>query len=181
MARPPTHDASRPRLPIALLVAFAVGLAAFPAAGGPGDRQDRREDRRDGRQDRREDRQEDRQDRRDGRQDRREDRQDGRQDRRDDRQDARKQRHDDWVAKREDRREGRRAELRTKWGDILDRPAASAELRIHGRRVARLDRIVFVAETEGKTEVAVKTKALLDRERARHEQRMQAIRAEGSK
>ena len=75
----------------------------------------------------------------------------------------------------------RLAEIEKKWGDILDRPAVSAELRVHGRRVARLERIVFVAESEGKTEVAAKATTLLEQERARHEQRMQSLRAEGSK
>lgn len=159
------------RTTLALLVAFSVGLVALPALGGAGDRRD----------DRRERREERREDRRDDRKDRRDDRKDARDDRRDELRGDFKQKHQDWVEKREDRREERRAELEKKWGDVLDRPLVKAELRTHARRVARVQRVAFLADANGRTDLAVRAKELLEKEAMRHQQRMERLRAEGPK
>lgn len=146
------------------LVAASVALFVSSVALGDGPKE-RHEDRKERREERREDR-------RDG---------DKKDDKKDDLAPEWKEKHRAWVEKRKDRREERHRELAKKWGDTLQKPAAVAELKKHGRRVARLERVKFLAEASGKTDVVEKTKALLEKERARHDKRMETIKSEVAK
>jgi len=92
-----------------------------------------------------------------------------------------KKKHADWVEKRKDRRDEVKAKLKEKYGDELKVPAARAELKVHARRVARLERIIFLAQATEKKAVEDKANALLKKENERHDKRMTALAAEVKK
>lgn len=77
------------------------------------------------------------------------------------------------------RRQAAHDEIRRHWGNLVDLPPARDELRLHAMRTAKLERIKELAEADGKTEVVARASAALERERARHEKRMEALRAGG--
>lgn len=154
---------------VGLPAVLAVVLVSSIALGdGP---KERHEDRKERREDRREERREERKD----------DDKTGAGEKKDDLKEEWKEKHRAWVEKRKDRREERREELKKKWGDVLEKPAAVAELKKHARRVARLQRVKFLAEAGGKTEIVEKAKTLLEKERARHDKRMETIKSEVAK
>lgn len=157
------------------LVLVALGLAGT-AVAGPKDRQEKREERRDDRHDKREEKRDDRQDKRE---ERRDDRQDKREEKVDDLKDEWKKKHSDWVEKRQERRQARREELKKLWGDLVDKPVVRAELRVHGRRLARLNRVRFLAEANGKTAAVERADKAIKRENERHQKRMDALKAKG--
>ncbi len=77
------------------------------------------------------------------------------------------------AAKRTERLRAKR------WGDLLTFPAAQEELRIHSRRMAYLNRALFLAETELKTnqdETIARVNKLMDAENQRHEKAMERLK-----
>jgi hypothetical protein len=78
---------------------------------------------------------------------------------------------------REERRKEKRAELKTKFGDILGKPAVKAELRLHAMRLAKLHRMERLAKAKGKDELDKRVDALIAKENARHDKRMADLKA----
>ncbi len=159
-----------PRTQYLLLTGLILVGAAVVARDGeaqPRDRQERKEDRKERREERREERRDERAD----------DRQAHREDIKDDWKEKRKA----WREKREERRKEARDEAKKKWGDLVEKPAAREELRVHARRMARLDRIRFLAEASGKTDIVTRTDKAIERENTRHDARMAALKAEAAK
>lgn len=140
--------------------------------------QDKREERQEKREEAREKAQEKAQEKREEAQEKREERQEARKDRRAELKDEWKAKRDEWQGKRKERREERRAEIEKKWGELAKGAPMRAELRIHAMRVARIERIAFVAEANENTKLAEQAKALLEKENARHQKRMEALSKE---
>ena len=86
---------------------------------------------------------------------------------------ARKQLQDN----REERRKNARAALRAKWGDLADKPAVKAELRLHAQRMAKLRMMKNVADDGDKKNLEERVDKLIDKEKARHQARMDALKA----
>ena len=88
------------------------------------------------------------------------------------------------LEKRRDNRKARRkaavAGMRARWGKALESRAAQAELMVHARRVAQLQRIQEVATHAGKTKLVERTVTLMAKETERHDKRMDAL-ARGAK
>lgn len=76
---------------------------------------------------------------------------------------------------RADRRRKAISYARARWGALLRQPAAQAELRLHARRIARIDAMETVAKTSGKDALLPRIAKLRDKETARFEQRMRWI------
>lgn len=115
---------------------------------------------------------------------RREDRKERREDRREKRRELRaewKQEHEKWVEKRKDRRADAVAKLKERWGTVLENAAAREEIRVHARRIARLERMKDLAQASGDTETVTAVDKLIADENARHDARMNAIKTEGPK
>jgi hypothetical protein len=74
-------------------------------------------------------------------------------------------------------RKVRRAQLRRRWGKVLDNEAALAELKTHARRTARLKQIRKIARKAKQEPVSDRAAKLLAQEKKRHEERMRAIQA----
>lgn len=84
----------------------------------------------------------------------------------------------EWNAKREQRALEARNELASTWGTALNRPDARAELNKHADRMARLNRILDVAQDKGDAALVARTRAVMQREIARDTRVMQGIRAQ---
>lgn len=82
-----------------------------------------------------------------------------------------------YKEQRKARRQARRAELKEKLGDDIKRPVVKAELRLHARRSARLNRIRVLAKADGKDALVTRVDALIAKEKARHEKRVAALKA----
>lgn len=165
----------------ALLGAFAF---APPAAADKPEGKDAKE----ARQDARKDLKEARQDAKDARKDLKEARKDLREALKDGGADspAAKEAKDDLKDARKDLREARRerakakkAELKAKWGDLLGRPAVKQELRLHAMRMAKLHRMAKLAKEKGKDDLAKRVDALVAKENARHDKRMEQLKTQG--
>lgn len=178
-----------------LLKRYGVGAAFLALMGlslvataqpkpGPEKRKEVREDKKELREDRkeiREDKKELRDAIKDGdkkeaaeeRKELREDKKELREDRKELREDLRKNRHE--------RRREHIQKLREKWGDALSRPAVRAELKIHARRIARLNHMRRLADEAGKTELVARIDKLIERERNRHQTAMDRLKSEGAK
>lgn len=76
---------------------------------------------------------------------------------------------------RADRRRKAISYARARWGALLRQPAAQAELRLHARRIARIDAMESVAKTSGKDALLPRVAKLREKETARFEQRMRWI------
>jgi hypothetical protein len=76
---------------------------------------------------------------------------------------------------RADRRRRAISYARARWGALLRQPAAQAELRLHARRVARIDAMETVAKTSGKDALLPRIAKLRTKETERFEQRMRWI------
>ena len=162
-------------LGFALVTAFSV-IASAQQPPSPKERREDRQEKREDRQEKREDRQEKREDQKEKREDqqeKREDRQEKREDRRETIEDLRKN--------RQERRQEHIKQLKERWGDALGRPAVKAELKVHARRMARLNRARRLAESAGKTDAVAKADKLIEREQARHQAAMAKFKAEGGK
>ncbi|MBN2194148.1 MAG: hypothetical protein JW751_15130 [Polyangiaceae bacterium] len=78
---------------------------------------------------------------------------------------------------REDRIRTARDEARARWGDILTSPEVAEELRLHAWRLARVEGIQRLADEEGNAPLVGRCEDVFDREIARHERRMEALKA----
>jgi hypothetical protein len=80
-----------------------------------------------------------------------------------------------------DRQQNHRAALKARWGENLAKTDAQQELRHHERRMAKLNRMLLLAQTERTGKVAEKLtdriEKLIDLETARHEKKMTQISA----
>jgi|GEM_PF-4257810 len=79
---------------------------------------------------------------------------------------------------RAERVKARREAIRKRWGDWITRPPVENELRLHAWRLARLEAIKRIATDEGNVDLAARCDALVARETARHERRMEALKSE---
>ena len=70
---------------------------------------------------------------------------------------------------RDQRRGQRVAKLKKAYGAALDAPAVRSELLLHAWRVARLERLMQMAEAEERSELLTRAQELLAKETARHE------------
>ena len=137
-----------------------VAGAQTPPAGGEA-RQDKKELRQD-KKDLREDKKELREDRKEAREDR-------------------KERIEDLRQTRTERRKEHLKKWREKWGDLANRPNVKAEVKVHARRMARLNHMRRVADGAGKTELVARIDKLIAREQARHTAALERFKAEGAK
>jgi hypothetical protein len=81
-----------------------------------------------------------------------------------------------WRAGRLERAAEERHAIAYAWGDLVTRPEAHAELVLHAERMARLNRILDVAEDEGNEALAGHCRAVIAREIARNARVMQDLR-----
>lgn len=86
----------------------------------------------------------------------------------------------DTVKERQDKH---RAALKARWGEHLAKTEAQQELSLHERRMAKLNRLLLLIQTERQGQVAEKlttrVEKLVDLENARHEKRMTQITSGG--
>lgn len=79
---------------------------------------------------------------------------------------------------REERRSSTKAALKAKWGeDLLKKPAVRAELRLHGMRLAKLHHMKRLADAGDKKELEQRIDKLIEKENARHQTKMDALKA----
>jgi hypothetical protein len=82
-----------------------------------------------------------------------------------------------WEAARERREAERRRELEVIWGqEFLRRPECRAEMELDAERVARLDRIIDIAEDTHNAALLARARAVLAREVRRHARVMAELR-----
>jgi hypothetical protein len=78
-----------------------------------------------------------------------------------------------------ERQDNHRAALKARWGEQLAKPDAQQELALHERRMAKLNRVLLLAQTERKGKDADKLteriEKLIELESSRHEKRMAQI------
>lgn len=158
------------------LVTVALLGVTIVATAQPAPRKELREDRKEKREDRkeiREDKRELREDIKDGatRKEIREDKKELAEDKKELREDRKETRED-----RQEARKAHRKELREKWGEAIKKPEAKAELKVHGRRMARLVRARAVANELGKPELVARIDKLIEKEKARHQGAMGKIK-----
>lgn len=82
-----------------------------------------------------------------------------------------------WNAQREQRALAHRQQLTTTFGSVINTPEAKAELATHADRMARLDRILDLANAKGDTALAARVQNDINFEINRDTAAMQAIRA----
>jgi hypothetical protein len=84
-------------------------------------------------------------------------------------------------ADRKQRREQHREALKVRWGNSLAAPAVREELKHHERRMAHLNRMLLVAETErkgqAKDKLVERIEKLRDQENERHERKMSQLQS----
>lgn len=84
-----------------------------------------------------------------------------------------------WRESNKERQQTHRAALKARWGESLSKPDVKQELELHERRMARLSRMLLLAQTDktGKDaeKLATRIDKLVDLETARHEKRMAQI------
>ncbi len=82
-----------------------------------------------------------------------------------------------WEAGRATRDEEHRRQLEGVWGGaLLSRPECRAELELHADRVARLNRIIDVAEDQHNAALVTHARTVLNREIARNARAMADLR-----
>ncbi len=81
-----------------------------------------------------------------------------------------------WEARRAQRALDARNELLSTWGGTLNREEARTELGIHADRMARLNRILDVAEDRADAALIARTQAVIQREIARDARVLHRIR-----
>ena len=79
--------------------------------------------------------------------------------------------------KRKQRRRAHVEELRSRWGDSLAQPAVRAELKVHARRIARLNQLRKLAEQEHKDKLIERIDKLIEKENARHQKHMDTLKS----
>lgn len=165
------------RLVLVLASVMLVGLASPHASAG--DKDDKKEARKDAKEERK-DAKEDRKDARDARKDLRDAIQDGGRDSQaaKDAKGALGEARQKLKDSRDERRTAAKTALKAKWGeDLLKKPAVRAELRLHAMRLAKLHHMKRVADAGDKKELGERVEKLLDKEKARHVARMDALKA----
>jgi len=84
---------------------------------------------------------------------------------------------------REDLRKARKAarfaEMQKKYGSALGTPAVKDEMKTHAKRMARLHRIETLAKNEKKDAIVKRTDAAIEKEKARHDKRMDQLKSGG--
>jgi hypothetical protein len=84
-------------------------------------------------------------------------------------------------ATRDERRKQHQSALKERWGQRLATPAALQELQHHERRMAQLNRMALLAETERKDQAKEKLvqriEKLTQKENARHERKMNQLQS----
>lgn len=156
---------------------FSVALLGVSVVATAQPRKELREDRKEVREDRkeiREDRKELKEDIKDGasKKEIREDRKELAEDRKEAREDRKEVRED-----RKELRRSHRKELREKWGEaVVKKPGAKEELKVHGRRMARLARARHIANELGKKELVERIDKLIAKEKGRHQAAMEKVK-----
>jgi hypothetical protein len=78
-----------------------------------------------------------------------------------------------------ERRDAHRAAIKARWGEQLAKPDAQNELAVHQRRLAKLDRLLLLSQSErsgqASDKLAERIEKLIELETARHEKRMAQI------
>lgn len=93
------------------------------------------------------------------------------------RETARGIREDEMRRSRAERRRNSIAGYRARWQThVLRAPQARAELALHSRRMARLWRMLRLAESLGRDNMVIRVDVAMARERQRHRSRMAALR-----
>ncbi|HWZ88767.1 MAG TPA: hypothetical protein VNW92_07950 [Polyangiaceae bacterium] len=82
-----------------------------------------------------------------------------------------------WNDGRPQRAGQHRSEIASTWGNAVNTPDAQAELKLHADRMARLNRILDIANQKGDTALAARVQTDIQTETDRDAQAMQAIRA----
>lgn len=75
------------------------------------------------------------------------------------------------------RKRARIAEMQKKFGDALNTPAVNDEMKTHAKRMARLHRIEHLAKNEKKDAIVKRTGDAIEKEKARHEKRMDQLKS----
>jgi hypothetical protein len=81
-----------------------------------------------------------------------------------------------WAASRQQRALEERREYAATWGDLALRPDVHAEMVLHAERLARLNRILDIAEDTGNGALAAHCHAVIDREVGRNARVMSEYR-----
>jgi hypothetical protein len=79
-----------------------------------------------------------------------------------------------------ERRKHHQAELKARWGATLAMPAVREELQHHARRMARLNRALFLAQTEltkNQEKTVERINELIEKEQGRHERAMERFKS----
>jgi hypothetical protein len=84
---------------------------------------------------------------------------------------------DAWEANRPQRASAHRAQLAAFWGSIVGTLDGQARLRMHAERMARLNRILDLAQLKQDPALVARVQADIKRELMRHVQVMQALQA----
>jgi hypothetical protein len=82
-----------------------------------------------------------------------------------------------WAAGRQKRAAEDRKEITATWGSLSSNAEAKAELTAHAERMARLNRVLDLAEDRSEPTVTARAKTLIEREITRHTNAMTAIKA----
>lgn len=78
-------------------------------------------------------------------------------------------------AERRQRKLKRIKHLKRKYGKQLGQPPVRQELRLHAKRMARLNRMKTLAQANEKTELVERIDKMIEKENERHESKMQAL------
>lgn len=170
------------------LVALTSLAAAAEGQTPPAETHKDRKEIRDDRKERREDRKDlkdalkagDKEAGKDAREELKEDKKELREDKKELREDQ-KDKLEELRKTRQERRKSHVKEIKDRWGDAANKPNGRAEIKVHARRLARLNRMKSVAEGAGKTEVAARVDKLIARENVRHQAAMDKLKTEGGK
>lgn len=94
------------------------------------------------------------------------------------REEARQQREAELAASREQRRIESRASIRANWeAAFLADPQTAAELALHAQRLAKLQRMLRIAESVDNGKVVARIEVSMETEGNRHESRMSVLKA----
>lgn len=80
---------------------------------------------------------------------------------------------------RKERRQDTVKAAKDKWGDLVKKPKVRAELSLHARRMARINHMESVAKESDKDKLLERIQKLREKENARHDKRMEALKAKG--
>jgi hypothetical protein len=81
-----------------------------------------------------------------------------------------------WKADRAKRAEDWRNDMANQWGNTLDQPEARSELSLHADRMARLNRILDIAQDKKDTALANHARQVIQKEIARDARMMAGYR-----